>query len=80
MIRIYPGLEILRRGEHLEVEGKYYMMIPGEIKIGDLCIGERNTGPHVKTIDKISEDGSTYYPSDNSYPYDWNEWVKVREI
>jgi len=80
MRRIYPGLETLRRGEHLEISGRHYMMIPGEIKIGDLCIGERNTGPHAKIINEISKDGSIYYPSDNSYPYDYFEWIKVKEI
>jgi len=75
----------LKKGEIIDFEGIMLKMADGDIKTGDLYIGERNQGPKLLTAEKIvpSECGCHGYiiPTGfDSYVYDFPaECVKVQE-
>ena len=84
MMREYRTLTALRRGEVIDIEGLKLEMDEGEIKAGDLYIGERNTGPHFLTAKEVvmTDDGcciSYIHATTPDYSYDGYECVKVRE-
>jgi hypothetical protein len=85
MEREYKTLKALRRGEVVDLDGIKFKMIPGEIKVGDLCIAERNTGPHLLEAATIDNEHGIIHPKQPQngplyYPYDSGEWVKVEEL
>ena len=85
MDREYKTLKTLRNGGTVDLGGLKFKMAPGEIQVGDLCIAERNTGPHLLEAAKIDEDNGIIHPKQPKngplyYPYDYGEWVKVEEV
>ncbi len=83
-MREYRSLKVLRRREGIDIEGIKLKMDEGEIQMGDLYVGERNTGPHLLTAKKIVmlDDGSGIdfiFSTCNTYPYNSYECVKVCE-
>ena len=75
----------LRRGEVIDLEGIKLKMVVGsdgqeeEIKLGDLYIAERFTGPKLLTAKKIMTEHGFIVPTCDAYPYDTPECVKVCE-
>ncbi|MBI2057970.1 MAG: hypothetical protein HYT63_03245 [Candidatus Yanofskybacteria bacterium] len=83
-MREYKTLKALRRGEVIDIEGIKLKMDEGEIQVGDLYVGERNTGPHLLTAKEVVmlDDGNGInfiFSTCNAYPYDGNECIKVCE-
>jgi len=84
MFREYRTLRALRRGEIIDLGGIKLKMDDGQIQVGDLYIGERNTGPKLLTAKRIvmldNESGINFIvPTCNAYYYDGPECVKVCE-
>ena len=89
MEREYKSLTILYDGNVLYLDGLRLVKDEGEIKVGDLYIAERNTGPKLLTAKEIvpfnSPDHSGYggwiIPTNHlEYSYDLHECVKVKEV
>ena len=80
MDREYKALKALHRGESIDVgEGLMVRKVEGEIKVGDLYVGERNTGPHLLTARVVNTESQWIHPTCNAYSYDLWECVKVEE-
>jgi hypothetical protein len=87
MDREYKTLTALRRGEVVDLGGIKFKMVSDYrgIKVGDLYIGERNTGAHLLEAAKIDEEHCIIHPTQPqngplNYPYDSGECVKVEEV
>jgi hypothetical protein len=85
MEREYKTLTALRRGEVVDLGGLKFRMAQGEIEVGDLYIGERNTGPHLLEACEIDNERGIIHPKQPTngplyYPYDSGECVKVEEV
>lgn len=83
-MRRYRSIQALQRGEVIDIEGIKLKMDEGQIQVGDLYVGERNTGPQLLTAGKIVmlEDGSDIdfiVPICDAYLYDGHECIKVCE-
>ena len=83
VFREYPTLRALRRGEVIDLEGLPLKMAEGELREGDLCVAERNTGPKFLTVKKIFYPEGLLFnkpfiiPTSCDYAYDLDECVKV---
>ena len=80
----YRTIRALRQGEIIDIEGIKLKMDDGQIQVGDLYVGERNTGPKLLTAKKIvmlddRSDIDFVIPTCNAYPYDGYECVKACE-
>lgn len=83
MNREYASLNALYRGETIEVEGFRVHWIDGVIKVGDMYVAERNTGPKLMIAREIdTSDGGCGWivPLCLGYCYDTHECVKVEEM
>jgi hypothetical protein len=80
MSREYKALHALNSGESIDVgEGLMVRKAKGEIQVGDLYVGERNTGPKLLTAHVIDKELQCMHPTCTSYSYDLWECVKVEE-
>lgn len=79
MTEPYPTLRKLRNGEVVDLEGIKLRMADGKLKIGDLYVAERNTGPHLLTVKGFNEDGDVVFPTTHAYCFNAWECVKVEE-
>lgn len=77
--REYATLKALRRGEVADLGGILLKMDEGEIRPGDLYIGERNTGPQLLTAQKVDLELGCIHATTPDYSYDLHECVKVCE-
>ncbi len=75
----YQTIDALRQGKTIDIQGIKLQMDDGEIRPGDLYVAERNTGPHLLTAKKINLEIGCIFPTDDAYPYNLHECVKVRE-
>ena len=68
------------KGEVVDIGGiKFKMDGDGKVRVGDLYIAERNTGPHLLECRKVNEELGCVYATTPAYPFDTNECVKVCE-
>lgn len=83
-MREYTTITALRRGETIDFDGIELKMDVDEngkekeIKVGDLYVAERNTGPKLLTAANIDH-RQWIKPTTNDYSYDTWECVKVVE-
>ncbi len=77
MIEPYPTLRKLRNGEVVDLEGINLRMDDGKLKVGDLYVAERNTGPHLLTVKGFGD--QCVFATTNAYAFDTWECVKVCE-
>ncbi len=73
-------LNKLQQGETIDLKGIRLKMDNGLIKIGDLYIAERNTGPKLLIAKKIDEETGYIIPTTIDYLYGMQECVKVKEV
>ena len=85
--RPYPTLRALRRGETIDFEGVPLVTDEGELLVGDTYIAERNTGPHLLTVQrfvmvppKYGEIVDFVIPKESAYCFDGQECVKVKMV
>lgn len=76
----YDCRNALLRGEIVEINGKSYRRIDGDIENGDLYFAERNTGPKILTARNVNRDQSWIVPNEPGYVYDIHECIRIEEI
>ena len=76
-MREYKTIRALREGKSVEVEGLTVCMVEGDIKPGDIYVGERNVGPRLLTALSVNSEGGWINPREQAYNYDVSECVKV---
>lgn len=79
-MREYAALKTLRSGDILDIDGLSLVMDEGDIKPGDLYVGERNAGPQLLTARKVDYELGCIFPTCTSYPYDLGECIKIKEV
>jgi len=79
MIREYPTLTKLRRGEVVELGGMLFKKDEGDLKPGDLYIAERNGSPKLLEVKRVDLDYGTVVPTTPEYCFDLGECIKIKE-
>ena len=80
MDREYKTLTALRNNEIVNLDGLRFRIAKGEIKVGDLYIAERNTGPKLLTAKFINIESGWIGATTHDYPFNIDECVKVEEV
>ncbi len=77
-MRTHPSLrKTFHVGDSMTIDGVKVTRIDGDFQPGDLYVAQRNTGPHLLTVNYIDPSGWIAPVEWNQYCYDLHECVRV---